>query len=186
MVIRIKNIARDLKIRLPDLITRSVGRRIYERARKNMSHLTDGEVVLVDFAGIQVIDSSFVDEFLLRMIEDSRGPGITFFIKLANITPIMETNIDSVFSSYRAYNDSRIAVVTESLTGSNAYYIGGLTEAERDVLDYLRINKAAHVADIASLIAKEEPEAMELLESLYALRLARRGPAGESGRFQSV
>ena len=62
----------------------------------------------------------------------------------------------------------------------------GLTEAERDVLDYLRINKAAHVADIASLIAKEEHEAKELLEGLYALRLARRGPAGESGLFQSV
>lgn len=186
MVIQIKNTARDLKIRLPDLITRPVGRRMYERTRKNMAHVTDGEVVLVDFAGVQVIDSSFIDEFLLRLIEDSRGQEPVFFVKLANITPIIETNIDSVFGSYQTYNGRRIAVITESLTGMNAYHIGGITKPERDILDYLRINKVAPVGDIASFIAKEHAEAAELLEGLYSMRMVRRAPSGGNDRYQSV
>ena len=186
MVIQVRNTARDLKIRLPDLITRPVGRRMYERTRKNMAHVTDGEVVLVDFAGVQVIDSSFIDEFLLRLIEDSRGQAPVFFVKLSDITPIIETNIDSVFSSYQTYNGRRIAVVTESLTSMNTYHIGGITNIERDILDYLRVNRVAPVGDIASFIAKEDAEAVKLLEGLYAMRMVRRGPSGGNDRYQSV
>jgi len=186
MVIQIKNTARDLKIRLPDLITRPVGRRMYERTRKNMAHIADGEVALVDFTGVQVIDSSFIDEFLLRLIEDSRSNTPVFFVKLTNITPIIETNIDSVFSSYQTYNDRRIAVVTEHLTSKNAYHIGGITNPERDMLDYLKINKVAPIGDIATYVAKEYAEAAELLEGLYAMRMVRRAPSGGKDRYQSV
>jgi hypothetical protein len=186
MVIQVKNTARDLKIRLPDLITRPVGRRIYEKTRKNMSHMTDGEVMLVDFSGVQVIDSSFIDEFLLRLVEDSREGDLVFFVKLANITPIIEMNIDSVFSSYRAYNERRIAVVTESLTTMNSYCIGAISGSERDVLDYLRINRVAALADIAAFIGMREEDAAPIVEGLHGLRVVRRESAGPPGRYQSV
>lgn len=186
MVIQIKNTARDLKIRLPDLITRPVGRRMYEKTRKNMAHVTDGEVVLVDFTGVQVIDSSFIDEFLLRLIEDSREAAPVFFVKLANITPIIEMNIDSVFGSYHTYNERRIAVVTESLTAMNSYYIGTISDSERDVMDYLRINRIAALGDIAAFIGMREEDAAPLVEELYALRVVRRVSGESPKRYQAV
>ncbi|HSV97945.1 MAG TPA: hypothetical protein VLM75_13575 [Spirochaetota bacterium] len=186
MVIQIRNTARDLKIRLPDLITRPVGRRMYEKTRKNMSHMTDGEVMLVDFSGVQVIDSSFIDEFLLRLVEDSREGALVFFVKLANITPIIEMNIDSVLNSYHAYNERRIAVVTESLTAMNSYCIGTISDSERDVLDYLRINRIAALGDIAAFIGMREEDAAPIVEGLYTLRVVRRESVGPPGRYQSV
>jgi anti-anti-sigma regulatory factor len=186
MILQIKNTARDLKIRLPDLITRPVGRRMYERTRKSMAHVGDGEVVLVDFSGVQVIDSSFIDEFLLRLIEDSREESPVFFVKLANITPIIETNIDSVFSSYQAYNERRIAVVTESLTAMNSYCIGIISGHERDVLDYLRINRVAALGDIAAFVGMREEDALPLVEGLYGLRVVRREHSGPPGRYEAV
>jgi hypothetical protein len=68
----------------------------------------------------------------------------------------------------------------------NAYHIGGITKPERDILDYLRINKVAPVGDIASFIAKEHAEAAELLEGLYSMRMVRRAPSGGNDRYQSV
>lgn len=173
MIIEIKKIARDIQVKTPDLITRPIGRKMYEKVTALMAPVGEGEVVVIDFAGIRVLDSSFIDEFLVRLITDARS-GAPFFLKLRNISPIAENNIDAVFYSYYTYNSDKIAVTSDTLTSKNCYHFGILSEEERDLLDYLRVNKRARIGDLSSFAGKEPEEIRNLMEGLFTLRLARK------------
>ena len=90
-------------------------------------------------------------------------------------------NIDSVFGSYHTYNERRIAVVTESLTAMNSYYIGTISNSERDVMDYLRINRIAALGDIAAFIGMRDFDAPPFrywvtFSTSSSVRLARADP----------
>ncbi len=186
MRVEIKKIAKDLKIALPDLITRPVGRKMYERVKKQLSVIHEDEVVLLDFEGIKVVDSSFIDEFLLRLIMDSRSSNPAFFIKLQSISDAIEINCESVFSSFRRLSEDRVAVITDRIIGNNSVYLGSLSKPERDIIDYLRVNKTVRVPEIAHYIGKSEPESEELAEVLLALRLIRRQKDGGNFCYASL
>jgi hypothetical protein len=97
MIITIAKMARELKIRTPDLITRPVGRQMYARTSEALSIIQEDETVLLDFEGIQVIDSSFIDEYIMKLLLRSRTDERPFFIKLANISdpPSLTSNPSS-------------------------------------------------------------------------------------------
>lgn len=173
MVLELKKIARDLKIKLPDLITRPVGRRMYERVCTMLGIIKDAEVVVIDFDGISVIDSSFIDEFLLRLIINSRENSPAFFVKLKNFSNSMEMNIEAVLKSYHAYNQERIAVMTDGITANNAYFIGNLTALEKDVVNFLRVNKISTLDEISAITGLSHEETGDICRSLYGLRLVR-------------
>ena len=86
MIIDIAKIARNCKIKLPDLITRPVGRSLYAAVKEKLEFVGAGETVLLDFEGVKVIDSSCVDELIVRLIQDSYAR--YFYIKLRNVSPI--------------------------------------------------------------------------------------------------
>jgi len=100
MVIAIKKKAEELKIKSPDLITRHMGRIMYNAIKAIVENIGDGETLVLDFDGIKVIDSSFIDEMIVKLIVDSKSAERAFYIKLKNISAIAETNIDLVFRSY--------------------------------------------------------------------------------------
>lgn len=172
MIIDVAKIAKQEKVKLPDLITRPVGRAMYNAAREKISVTGDGETVVLDFAGIKVIDSSFVDEYIVRLVLDSRDRN--FYIKLRNISPVAEINIDSVFNSYSNYKETRIAVATEEMGRNNRYYIGPLDEKESDIIDYLRINSVACMEDISKFSGIEPASLTTVMDQLSLLRLIRR------------
>lgn len=183
MIIDIKKKAADKKISLPDLITRPIGRKMYECVSREFAILGEEEVVFLDFAGIKVIDSSFIDEFLIKLILDSRMRTPAFFIKLINISDIAEINIDSVFNSYYMYNNDKIAVITDRLAFNNSYFIGTLSKTEKNVIDYLKVNKAASPEEAASIIDKSVEETGKILEELYHLRVVRRGTTNKMPNY---
>jgi hypothetical protein len=173
MIVDMKKMASELKVRLPDLITRPVGKRMYARVKKQMGIISEGEIVLLDFAGIKVIDSSFVDEFLIQLILDSRLEP-AFFLKIAGVSDTTEVNIDAVFSSFTEYNSGKIAVITDRITRNNSCYIGTLSKSDKDVIDFLHVNRRATMNDIASFSGISEEAAGAIAEELYVLRMVRR------------
>jgi hypothetical protein len=180
MIIDVAKVARELKVKLPDLITRPVGRTVYAATVEKLSVIGAGETVILDFGGIKVIDSSFIDEYIVKLILDSREKD--FYLKLRNISPISEINIDSVFNSYSNYKEIRIAVAREEIGKNNRFYIGPLAEQESDIMDYLRINVNAGIDDISRFSGIDFKVLQNLLTELSILRVIRQN----NGEFTPV
>lgn len=180
MIINVAKLAREARTRLPDLITRPVGRQMYAKMKEKLSIAGEGETVVLDFENIKVIDSSFIDEFLVRLIRDAENTD--FYIKLRNVSAVSEINIDSVFNSYSNYKSGRLAIVCEELGKNNRYYIGPLTEGEGDIIDYLKLNHHAGIEEISRFCGMEAGLLKGVLEDLLKLRVIRRN----DGEFVSV
>lgn len=173
MVAVISKLAKEIKHNGADLITRPIGRKMYAKIRDKMKDISNHEVMVLDFEGIRVIDSSFIDEMIVRLIIDSWKSDTVFYVKLKNISNIAEINIDSVFKSFSHYNKSDIAVITEGICQNNSFFIGPLTKIERDIIEYLRINKNSTAREIGAFIGKTDVELLSLAEKLFKKRLVR-------------
>ena len=173
MKISISKITLDLKLKTPDLITRSIGKNLYEKVQKILTNIQDGEVLLLDFDGIKVIDPSFIDECIVRLILDSKTGSPGFFIRIDNISDIAALNIASVLKSYNASHNTRLAVITGRLI-DKSYYIGELESEERDIINFLVVNKGVLVRDIASYLELDAEKTVALLDSMFTMRLVRR------------
>ena len=180
MIIDIAKTAKETKVNLPDLITRPVGRIMYAATVEKLTIIQTSETVILNFNGIKVLDSSFIDEYIVKLIIDS---GIKdFYIKLKNISTISEINIDSVFNSYSIYNKSRIAVAREEIGSNNRFYIGSITEQEIDIMNYIRTNNWTSADDISRFTRVEVNELKLILEQLSFLRLVKK----YNGKFTTV
>ena len=173
MVIKISKIAGDQKPRIPDLITRPLGKSLFNKVCGMISDIHDGEVLLLDFSGYRVLDPSFIDEFIIKLISESRKDAPSFHVKLAGISDIAVMNISSVFKSYNNANTPGMAVVTDSVI-HNSYIIGELNPQERDIINYLRVNRSAASAEIASFLEMSHEDALAMLERMYRMRIIRK------------
>lgn len=171
----ITKLAKELRIKEPDLITRPVGKSMFEKIRQKLEFASDGEVVVLDFEGIRVIDSSFIDEFLVRLITLACSSQKKMYIKLKNISRVSEINIDLVFKSYSQYNNRRIAVVTEDLGMNNTFFIGPLSELECRIIEYLRRNRTVHLRDLHQFTEAPEEELRKTVHDLSSLGVIRAG-----------
>jgi hypothetical protein len=178
MEIMIGNIAKQLKISRSDLLTRPVGQRLYTKVSSMMKNLRPEEVVVLDFGGYSVIDPSCVDEFLITLVRDSMNPEKPFFLRLSHITPTMDMTISGVFDTYSEFSGMKIGVITEELVSRRGYYIGKVTDDEKELLSYLHITDAASPEEIAIRLERDIDRTYQALESLYARRMVRK----EEGR----
>ncbi len=176
MVINVLKIAKEAQVKVPDLITRPVGRIMFKKALEKLENISEEEILLLDFEGIKVTDSSFIDEFIVKLILDSAEKN--YYIKLANISDISEINIDSVFNSYSSYNKVKIAVCRSELGRNNRYYIGPLNEHESDIIDYFRINRSGDFDDILRFTGLESATVETIMAELFRLRLVRKTRSG--------
>jgi hypothetical protein len=174
MIISLKKITGDMKIEVPDLITRQLGRVIFESINEKMKMMHESETLVLDFDGIEVVDSSFIDELIIKLLQLSRSSMFPFYLKLKNISNAVEINIDLVFNSYSSFNKDRMAVITDGLCRNNSFYIGLLSESETDILDYLRINKSATLDDLCRFTGSGEQEIRRTVEDLFSLRVIRK------------
>ena len=168
MIISLSKLAKELKVTAPDLITRPMGRRFYNKVESMFSIIQDGETVLLDFEGIRVVDSSFIAEFIMKLIFKSQSDKPRFYIKLSALSDTTIMNIEAVFKSYHSMNNSKIAVITDTLI-DKSYFIGQLSEKGKDVINYLNINKTATIDELASFLEEETGFTRILLEELHDL-----------------
>lgn len=170
MIIKIEKIAKEAKVKLPDLITRPVGKKMYGKILEKLSDIGIDETIIMDFSEIKVIDSSFIDEFIVSLVNHSYENN--YFLKLNNISNIIEINIESVFQSYSDYN-KRIAIMRDDLGNNNKYYIGPLVDFENDIIDYLRVNKHASIEDVVKFSGIDDEGSKKILNDLVDLRMIR-------------
>ncbi|MBN2158853.1 MAG: DUF4325 domain-containing protein [Spirochaetes bacterium] len=174
MIILIKSKAEKLKLKMPDLLTRPVGRVMYESISDSVADIHNGETLVLDFGGIKVIDSSFIDEMIVRLILDSQSSERPFYMKLKNLSEIAELNIDLVFRSYSNYKNKKIVVITENICHNNAFFIGPLSDQERDIVEFLRVNKSITLDDAVDFAKRPGEKVRKLLEDLHAMRAIKK------------
>lgn len=173
MEIRINKIATGLKLKTPDLITRPVGKELFSKVSTIVENIHDGEVLLIDFSGYRVLDPSFIDEFIIRLIFKSRENEPSFHVKLTSISDIAVMNISSVFKSYNNARNVRLSVITDNVI-NNSYYIGDLSSLERDIINYLVVNKSALPLEIASFLEISPEETVHILDDMHRMRILRK------------
>jgi len=171
MEVKVDSLSKQITKNNPDLITRPVGRRMYKKLIDKMDIIQEGEVVILDFEKIKVIDSSFIDEFIVKLLSDSVKTE-QFYLKLRKISDIAEINISSVIKSY-AQVDKKIVVMTEDICLNNNFYIGELSSSEHDAINFIRINQRVSLEDLIAGTGMSEESAEKTLESLVDLRLVR-------------
>ena len=174
MEIIVGKIAHQLRISQTDLLTRPVGRKLYAKAASMIAHARPEEVVVLDFTGYSVIDPSCVDEFLIALVRDSMKPEKPFFLRLSHITPTMDMTIQGVFDTYSEFSGMKIGVITEELVSRRGYYIGKVTDDEKELLSYLRISDTSSPEEIARRLERDVDRIYVALEALYARRMVRK------------
>ncbi|MDA3899376.1 MAG: DUF4325 domain-containing protein [Spirochaetes bacterium] len=182
MLLSIEKMAKSMKVDLPDLITRPTGRRFYENAIKKLVNVSADETVLCDFSGVEVIDPSFVDEFIVKLIKFSKTGEKPFFIRLKNFSHMVEDNIRSVFQSYCEFSNKKFSVITEDITIDNSHVIGIISEVERDIVEIIRINGTMSSIALSEYLHREKPETELILEEMYSDRLIKK----DNSRFTIV
>ena len=79
-----------------------------------------------------------------------------------------------VFRSYSNYKNKKIVVITENICQNNAFFIGPLSDRERDIVEFLRINKSLTQDDIAKFTGSPPGEVAGIMEGLDALRVIKK------------
>ncbi len=87
----------------------------------------------------------------------------------------MEVNIESVFSSYEQFNKRNIVIITEDICQNNNFYIGSLKPVEKDIVDYLRINKSTTKNELSDITGLKLDSLDILIDNLHKMRLIRFG-----------
>lgn len=162
-----------MKLSIPDLITRPVGRELYSRILKKTNDIHDGEVVVIDFSGYKVLDPSFIDEFIIRLLDRSRNATPLFHIKLSGISDTAIHNIQHVIKSYREVKSKRYAVATDRIINKH-HIIGELSDEETDIIRFLSINQGTTVAEIALFLETGIEETTAILEEMYSMGIIRK------------
>ena len=170
----IKELAKQLKYKSPDLITRPIGRDMYSLIIKKIKNVNEGETIIIDFEEIKVIDSSFIDECLIKLLIDSVDSEKPFYIKFKNITNVAEANIAAIIGSYSIYAKKRLVLITDEIRSNNSFFIGELQLEEKDLFDYVRINSIVSLEDLEQFTKKDSKEILPLIEKLFSLRIIRK------------
>lgn len=174
MVIEIKKLTTSVAVtrRSTDLFTRYVGKLLFQKIQAKIKHLSEHEVVVIDFNGIRSVDASFVDECIVPLLDLSQTNTIPFYIKLINITDNVEYMVQQVVGA--AHEQKRYIVMTDSLCKNGSHALGAISEMEKDIIEYCVINKQATSTDIASFLHVSESEAHDSLMRLYKMRAVRK------------
>lgn len=174
MVIEIKKLATSVSVtrKSTDLFTRYIGKLLFQKIQEKLKHITEHEVVIIDFEGIRSVDASFVDECIVPLLELSHTHTIPFYIKLVNITDNVEYIVNQVIGM--THDQKRYIVMTNRLCKNGCHALGSVTEMEKDIIEYCVINKQATSADIASFMHVSETEAQACLMRLYEIRAVRK------------
>ena len=178
MVVSVFKKAEELHCRLPDLITRPVGRIMYDTISNSVSSLSEGETLVLDFDGIKVIDSSFIDEMLIKLLLNSVESTKKFYVKLRNFSKITEINIELVLRSYSNFKNKKIVVITENICHNNVFFIGPLSDGEKSIVEFLRINKSATPSEVANFSGLPMTEARKILNELFSMRVVKKDKEG--------
>jgi hypothetical protein len=69
-VFKLEEWRKRLEVQVPDLVTRELGQKIYKGMDLALKSIPSGDTLVIDFSGIRVVDTSFADETVLRLLKE--------------------------------------------------------------------------------------------------------------------
>jgi len=159
------------------LVTRSAGKAVQEKILNALNNC--GDVLYLDFSGVEIIDYSFADEAIAktvsRLLAGEMGDKC---IVLTNLNPAWAENLDV------ALKQRQIAVLTDGPAGQGV--LGTLKDHLRRTLDYVNSRQSVTARELGEATGLNVGAANNRLAELWRQRLLRRSdviPAGGGRQY---
>lgn len=148
-----------------DLVTRPTGAAVRRCIQNELAALSDGDVALLDFSHIGMMDYSCADEVVAKLLIalSSQDAGYVVF---HGITDVHLEAIEVVLDHHG------LALVVQFADGG-ARLVGAVTDDERAIWEMVYARGAACPHDVAAGADREPAEMARILDSLLQRRLLR-------------
>lgn len=164
----------DATVELTDdytnLLTRPKARTLIKSLRERLSHIPDGEVLVLDFASVASIDHSFLDEFLIPVLRDIRAG--KFGERL-----LAGANFDSSRLDKESINNDLVAAGTPLLVLDrlqNPIWFGISDPLEHRILQQVYSAGSETLEHVQVLLYRDQATVQKVLDDLVSKRLIKR------------
>jgi len=163
-----KFLKEELKNGSSDLVTRPSGQVIRERIEKDISTEKDGEVIVLDFSKIGVIDYSCADEIIAKLISRLlSGEYGDRYVLLRGLSENQKENIEV------ALERKDIAIMAEMKDGKKVL-LGNLNNYLKETLNFVLKKGKITAKDLSETLKLEANTSGTRLLNLHKKRLVRR------------
>lgn len=150
-----------------DLVTRPTGAAVRRCIQTELAAMSDGDVALLDFSQIGMMDYSCADEVVAKLLlalttQDSHAGYIVFH----GITDAHLEAIEVVLDHHG------LALVVQFADGG-ARLVGSVTDEERSIWEVVNSRGSAAAQDVARTAERDPAGVAQILESLLHRRLLR-------------
>jgi hypothetical protein len=150
-----------------DLVTRPTGAAVRRCIQTELEALSEGDVAMLDFSRIGMMDYSCADEVVAKLLIALAGQDAhTGYIVFHGITDAHLEAIEVVLDHHG------LALVVQFADGG-ARLVGSVTDDERAIWEMVYARGSAAAGDVNGASAHEPAERARILESLVHRRLLR-------------
>ncbi|MBD2505145.1 hypothetical protein [Anabaena azotica] len=151
-------------------LTRQKGTQAFERLKDYIQKQSEGNAILLCFPRDQLIDVSFIDETIIRLLEDmniGHCPNCTLLLQ--GLTPDTIANLGAAIE----FRHLKLAFLVVELTGK-WQCIGQIELSLRETLNLLAIHGSLTAPELSEILKLAINSASNRLKRLYDLHLIRR------------
>jgi hypothetical protein len=150
-----------------DLVTRPTGAAVRRCIQTELAALSEGDVALLDFSHIGMMDYSCADEVVAKLLIALAGQDVhAGYIVFHGITDAHLEAIEVVLDHHG------LALVVQFADGG-ARLVGSVTDDERSIWEMVYARGSAAADDVDGGPARDPAEMARILESLLHRRLLR-------------
>ena len=150
-----------------DLVTRPTGAAVRRCIQTELAALSEGDVALLDFSHIGMMDYSCADEVVAKLLIALAGQDAhAGYIVFHGITDAHLEAIEVVLDHHG------LALVVQFADGG-ARLVGSVSDDERAIWEMVYARGSAAADDVADVAGREPAEMARILESLLHRRLLR-------------
>ncbi len=166
--IDVGSVLRDsAKLPYADLVTRPTGAAVRRCIELELAGLEDGEIAMLDFSKIGMIDYSCADEVVAKLLlAHKHGETQTGYVVFHGITDAHLEAIEDVL------NHHALALVVHFADGA-ARLVGTVSDEDRGTWEHVRASGPSSVEDVAKAEGADAAVMAERLHALHRRRLLR-------------
>lgn len=168
-ILKLGNIVKEeLKNGSASLVTRETGRIILDRIERKIREINKGEILILDFCDIKIIDYSCADEVIAKLIARLKGEEYgDKYIVLQNLSPSQKENIQV------ALERKDLAILTSD-TKRNWEIIGNLNNYLLETLQLIMKGGELSTRELSEKLKLELNTASTRLINLHKVRLVKK------------
>jgi hypothetical protein len=150
-----------------DLVTRHTGAAVRRCIEVELAALHDGDIALLDFSHIGMMDYSCADEIVAKLLQAHLRPSApSAYVVFHGITDAHLEAIEDVLLHHG------LALVVHFADGA-ARLVGFVSDDERSVWDFVYARGAGDALELANAAGRDHAEMRAVLETLLVRRLLR-------------